>query len=76
MPVLVTLDIIPLNAKLVIRNHPKRYTLFIPTCPPGTAHGSLIFLTFVSHIIYGMCIGEIAAYCTKDCREYKYPEHK
>ena len=24
--VFVTLDIIPLNAKFVIRNHPKRYT--------------------------------------------------
>ena len=65
MPVLVILEIIPLNAKLVIRNHPKRYTLFIPTCPAGTVHGSLTFLIFVSHIIYGMCMGEIAAIAPK-----------
>ena len=29
IPVFVTLDIIPLNAKFVIRNHPKRYTLLV-----------------------------------------------
>src|SRR5919198_5318073 len=62
--VFVTFEIIPLNAKFVIRNQPKRYT------SPGTVHGPL-WLPFLSscvsvctfsslHITQGICIGDKA----------------
>ena len=52
MLVLVTFDIIPLNANDVIRNQPQRKT------SPGTRHDA--FKSMPVHIIQGIWIGESA----------------